>query len=196
MSRLLRLALALGLVAALALVVAACGDDDDDDNGDSGGEELVLTGEDTTLALDETLAGVLQENGVTVEPIRPATASDAGITFPITAGVINSESLAGTINHAGGLRFSADGEEVEVTDFEINTNNATLTATSGGDQLPLLGINLDGLARSSDGDVILLEGVTTTLVPEAAVALNDALGVVFFSEGTDVGEVTIRASTS
>lgn len=195
MGKLWRLLLAVGLIAALSLGAVACGDDDDDDD-DSASEEITLTGEDTTLALDETLAGLLARNDVTVEPIAPATASDDGITFPITGGTINSESLVGTIEHSGGLRFSADGENVEVTDFVIDTSADTLTATADGEQLPLLGVNLGDIARSSDGDIILLEGITTTLVPEAAVVLNDAFGVVFFSEGVEVGDVTIRATAS
>ena len=194
MSRILRLTLALGLIVALALVAAACGDDDDD--GDDTGGEITLTGVETTLSLDSTLAALLERNDVTVEPIAPASASDDGITFPITGGTIDSETLVGTIEHAGGLRFSAGGEEVAVTDFVIDTTNDTLTATADGDQLRLLAVNLDDFARSSDGDIILLEGVTTTLVPEAAVILNRTFGVVLFEEGIEVGDVTIRASAA
>lgn len=197
MKRLLRLGLVLGVIAALALVLAACGDDDDD--GDSGATtdqvtELTLNGEDTTLVLDEATAGVLEENMVSVAPVDPATAGDEGIAFPITGGTVEAESLGGTIDHSGGLVFSAGGTDLEVTDFVIDTAAGSLLATAGGDQIPLLAVDLSGLERSEDGDVIVLEGITTSLTPEAADALNSTFDVQLFEEGLAIGDVTVRAT--
>jgi hypothetical protein len=196
MKRLLKLGLVVGLIAALGLVLAACGDDDDDDGAEDTVEstELVLTGESTTLALDSGTAGVLEDNNVTVAPVDPATAGDDGISFPITGGAIDSETLAGTIEHSGGLTFSAGGTDLEVTDFVIDTTTETLLATAGEDQIPLLAVDLTGLEQSDDGGVIVLEGITTTLTPEAADALNTTFEVELFEEGLAIGDVTVRAT--
>jgi len=198
MRRLTRLILAIGVIAALGVVLAACGDDDDDDDAaatTAEAMELVLTGEGTTLALDPDTADVLEENSVTVAPVDPATAGDDGITFPITEGMIDSESLAGTISHSGGLMFSAGGTDLEVTDFVIDTTAGSLVATAGGDEIPLLAVDLTGVEQSDDDGTIVLDGITTSLTPEAAEALNTTFGVMLFEEGLSIGDVTVRATT-
>jgi hypothetical protein len=158
------------------------------------GEELTLTGEDTTLVLDATTATVLTGLGVEVSPIAPATAANDGIAFPITGGTVASDTLAGTIEHSGGLRFSAGGTTVDVTDFVVDTTAGTLTATVGEGQVPLLALDLSGLERSMEGDVIVASGIDATLAGEAATALNEAFGVEAFTEGLAIGTVTVRAT--
>lgn len=199
MPRIFRIPLLLALVAALALVAVACGDDDDDDDAAATtaaeATELVLTGEATTLALDPDTAMVLTDNGVEVAPVDPATAGDEGIAFPITGGTVEAESLAGTIDHSGGLVFSAGGTELEVTDFVIDTAAGTLTATAGGDQIPLLSVDLAGLERTEEGDALVLTGITTALTADAADALNETFDVTLFEEGIPIGDVTVRATS-
>ena len=154
----------LALVAALALALfaVACGDDDEDESGGSAGtttqeetmaesQPLELNGEMTTLVLDAGTAKVLTDNKVKVAPVDPAAPDGDGIGFPITGGTVDSESLAGTIDHSGGLRFSAGGTDLEVTDFVVDTEAGTLTATAGGAEIPLLSLDLSGLQRSMDG---------------------------------------------
>jgi hypothetical protein len=196
--RFLRLPLLAALVAALALGLVACGDDDDDAATPATTAEapasLTLTGEGTTLALDSGTAEVLADNMVEVAPIDPATAGDDGITFPITGGTVESESLAGTIEHSGGLVFTAGGTELELTDFVIDTAAGTLSATAGGAQVPILDVDLTGLERSDDMGTIVLEGITVTLSADGAAALNDTFGVTLFEEGLAIGDVTVRAT--
>lgn len=199
MRRFLRLPLLTALVAALALGLVACGGDDDDDAATpattaEAPASLTLTGEGTTLALDSGTAEVLADNMVEVAPIDPATAGDDGITFPITGGTVESESLAGTIEHSGGLVFTAGGTELELTDFVIDTAAGTLSATAGGAQVPILDVDLTGLERSDDMGTIVLEGITVTLSADGAAALNDTFGVTLFEEGLAIGDVTVRAT--
>jgi hypothetical protein len=196
-----RLMVLLVAAGALALGVAACGGNDDDDAAtevpatETANEEAAsLTGEETTLVLDPSTAEVLEQNDVAVEPIEPAMASGQGIAFPITGGEVELESLAGTIDHSGGLRFSAGDAEVELTDFVVDTVAGTLTATAGDAELRVLRLDLDGLERSMDGDVIVASGIETSLTGDAAGALNDAFGVDLFEAGLPIGEVTVRAT--
>jgi hypothetical protein len=195
--RILRFPLLAALVAALALGLAACGDDDDasaDGTTTAAPATLTLTGEGTTLALDEDTAQVLTQNDIQVAPIAPATAGAGGITFPITGGQVDAETLAGTIEHSGGLRFSAGGTDLDLTDFVIDTAAGTLTATAGGADVPILDVDLTGLQRSEDAGTIVLEGITVALGAEGAAALNDTFGVSLFEAGIPIGDVTVRAT--
>ena len=199
----------LALVAALALALfaVACGDDDEDESGGSAGtttqeetmaesQPLELNGEMTTLVLDAGTAKVLTDNKVKVAPVDPAAPDGDGIGFPITGGTVDSESLAGTIDHSGGLRFSAGGTELEVTDFVVDTEAGTLTATAGGAEIPLLSLDLAGLQRSMEGGAIVASGITAALTADAAKALNDTFKVKLFEEGLAIGDVTVTATAA
>ena len=189
-----RLPMVVAALAAMALLVAACGDDDSETttDGSAGAQTLTLNGEDTVLALDSGTAKVLKQNDVAVAPIDPASAGDDGIAFPITGGEVDSESLAGTIDHSGGLTFSAGGTDVALTDFVIDTTVGTLSAsTADGADLVVLDVDLAGLQRSDEGGAIVLTGITTTLSDDAAGALNDAFSVKLFEGGLAIGDVTV-----
>jgi ABC-type phosphate transport system substrate-binding protein len=197
MQRKFKLTAVLAAFAALALVFAACGDDDSSTTTDdaAAATTLTLNGQDTVLALDSKTAKVLKQNNVSVAPVDPATAGDAGISFPITGGEVDSETLAGTIDHSGGLTFSSGGTDVELTDFVIDTVAGTLTASlPDGTELVTLDVDLSGLERSDDGGTIVLTGIVTTLSGDAAAALNDAFGVNLFEGGLAIGDVTVTAT--
>ncbi len=200
----------LALLAALmlALVAVACGDDDEDDGGgeaaaqatgqpsEAASQQLDLNGETTVLVLDAGTAKVLTDNKVKVAPVDPAAPDGDGIGFPITGGTVDSESLAGTIEHSGGLRFSAGGTDLDVTDFVVDTEAGTLTATAGGADVPLLALDLSGLQRTEEGGAIVASGIKATLTPEAATALNDTFKVKLFEQGLAIGDVTVRATAA
>ena len=197
MKKFLGVPLGIALVAALTFGLTACGSDSDDSAAattTAAPAPLTLTGEGTTLTLDAGTAKVLTDNKITVAPVAPATAGDDGITFPITGGSVEAESLAGTIDHSGGLKFTAGGTDLELTDFVIDTTAGTLTATAGGAQVPILDVDLMGLERSDDAGTIVLEGITVTLSADGAKALNDTFGVTLFTEGLAIGDVTVRAT--
>lgn len=184
------------LAVALALFVAACGDDEGETTTaqEPSAQTLSLTGEETVLVLDKGTAGVLADNEVEVAPVSPAEPSGKGIGFPITGGEVDSETLAGTIDHSGGLSFSAGNTEVELTDFVVDTEAGTLTSTVGGDSLETLTLDLSALERTDEGGVIVASGISATLTADAAKALNDAFGVDLFEEGLAIGDVTVRAT--
>jgi Htaa len=198
--------LALMAAIAVALVAVACGDDDDNGGGgggeataqeaDAGSQQLRLNGETTVLVLDPGTAGVLERNDVRVAPVDPAAPDGEGIGFPVTGGMVDAESLAGMIEHSGGLRFSAGGTSLEVTDFVVDTEAGTLTATAGGADVPLLALDLSGLERTERDGAIVASGIEASLTPEAAKALNDTFKVKLFEEGLAIGDVTVRATAA
>lgn len=185
----------LALLLSVALIAAACGDDDDDDATTAAeATTLTLTGAQTTLALDADTAAILTDNGIEVAPVDPATAGDDGIAFPITGGEVDADTLAGTINHSGGLAFTAGGTTLELTDFVIDTTAGTLTATAGGDQVVILDVDLTGLQRTDGDDGIELTGIATTLSADGADALNATFDVELFEQGIPIGGVTVLAT--
>ena len=193
----------LALMAALSLAIApiACGDDEGEGSADSGDtaaeegtKELALNGRRSVLTFDAGAVAVLEKKKVRVAPIAPAAPNAAGIQFPITGGVVNSETLAGSIAHSGGLKLSVGGETLEVTNFVADTKSGVLTATAGAAEIPLLTLDFTGLKKSTKGGAIVASGIATTLTPYAAAAMNGILGVTFFQEGLALGEITVIAT--
>lgn len=183
----------LALMASLALALGALACGDDDDGG--GGKQLTLNGENTVLTLDAGVVSVLQAKKVKVVPIEPAgPGGPAGVRFPITGGKVNSETLAGSIEHSGGLRFSIGRKTLEVTDFVADTEAGVLSATAGAAEIPLLTLDFAGLKKSTKGGAIVASGIGVALTPAAASAMNGILGVNFFKKGLALGELTVTAT--
>jgi hypothetical protein len=196
MPRIVRLTTVIGAIGVLALTIAACGNDDAATTEAEATQTLSLNGEQTVLTLDPGTAKVLDENKVEVAPVDPASAGDEGIAFPITGGEVDSETLAGTIDHSGGLEFSAGKTDVALTDFVVDTTAGTLTATTpDGGKLVTLDLDLTGLDRAEEEDgTIVASGIVATLSKDAAAALNEAFGVELFKGGLTIGDVTITAT--
>lgn len=179
------------LLASLALApgAIACGDDQ------AGEKELTLNGENTVLTLDGAVVSALQAKKVKVVPIEPAgPGGPAGVQFPITAGQVNSETLAGSIEHSGGLRFSIGRKTLEVTDFVADTESGVLSATAGAAEIPLLTLDFASLKKATKGGAIVASGIAVGLTPAAASAMNGILGVKFFKKGLALGELTVTAT--
>jgi hypothetical protein len=189
------------VAAVLAVGLTACGDDDDATTTapatapEAEPTTLTLTGDTTTLSLDESTAAILDGAGVDVGPVDPAEERDRGIEFPITGGSLDSGTLAGTIEHSGGLVFSTLGRDLELTDFIIDTEAENLSALAGGERVTILDVDLTNMQRTDENDTIVLENITVTLSTEGADALNDTLGVDLFQQGIRFGEATIRATS-
>jgi hypothetical protein len=196
MPKIIRLTTVISAVGVLALTIAACGGDDATSTESEATQMLSLNGDQTVLALDPGTAKVLAENKVKVAPVDPASAGDEGISFPITGGEVDSETLAGTIDHSGGLEFSAGKTNVALTDFVVDTAAGTLTATTpDGAKLVTLDLDLAGLDRAEEEDgTIVASGIVASLTKDAAAALNDAFSVDLFKGGLTIGDVTITAT--
>lgn len=150
----------------------------------------------TQLTLDRATAKVLTANGVSVAPIRPAGPRGGTIAFPVTGGQIDDLSTgAGRITHSGGLVFRAHGTAVRLTDFTVVVGKRSfLTAKVGAKRLPILNLNVSrAKVGITGGRNITVSGVTTTLTPQAATALNRAFGVRLFSRTISVGAVKVTA---
>jgi hypothetical protein len=161
-----------------------------------------IGGGSTTVTLDSGTAQVLQQNGVAVAPVAPATAtSNSGfvsVQFPVTGGeafIFPQNDLPfvrGDVVHSGGLTFSGGGKSLTATDFIVNPGTSILTANVGGKQVPLF--ELDGrtvkVGKDGSGDPTL-DGTIVRLSPQAADTLNATFGVSLFKEGIPVGTAHI-----
>jgi Htaa len=149
----------------------------------------------TTLKLDAGTAKVLTDNGVSVKPTGDAHPYGSKIAFPITGGSLDLSNLAGTIEHSGGLEFTAGGKSLGVQDFVIDTAKGVLTARVSGTstRVPLLDLDLSGASVKPDSKGVTISGVKTTLTTEAAGALNKTFGVSLFKKGIPVGTAKVVA---
>lgn len=152
---------------------------------------LTVTGKDTNLTLASATVQALKNAAVQVSPVAPASAATSGgVNFPITGGTLSQVGLKGTINHSGGLAFTHAGKTVTATNFVLNTTQSTLSATVQGKQVPLLAVNLTHLVRTTSGSEIIASGITSTLIPSAAVLLNGQLATTIYTQGMPIGTLT------
>ncbi|MDQ6838857.1 MAG: hypothetical protein M3137_11130 [Actinomycetota bacterium] len=162
-----------------------------------------LGGTSTSVDLDPATAAVLEQNKVTVAPVAPATASTAGgkttVSFPITQGYVSvypqnqQPFVRGTFTHVGGLKFSAGGKSLTVTDFMVNPGSSSLTATVGGNAVKILDLDGTNVKVTSEGTTTRLDGTVAKLSSAAAQALNTTFGVSLFQAGIPLGEVHVLA---
>jgi hypothetical protein len=166
-----------------------------------------LDGVRTTLTTDPATTGVLVKNGVLPLPVGPATVvprfGEHGLSlrygFPITGGRVDATTLAGVINHSGGLRFVniANGHALTVTKFRIRISaHPGLTAEVNHDpsmRVRILNLDLAHARVVEHPPLVRVSNVRATLTRTAASALNDALGVSFFSKGIVLGTAQVKA---
>ena len=207
----------LALAAAGALTLAACGGSDDSTSGATsagssngkaaGGPSasfLTLTGS-TSVDLDAATAKVLADNKISVAPIEPATVSTSGgsttVSFPITEGYVGvypttePSYIRGTFSHSGGLKLTAGGKSLDLTDFIVNPGTSSLTATVAGKGAAKV-LDLDGtdVKVSQDGADTRLDGTIAKISQTGATALNQFFGVSLFKAGIPLGVVHVVAN--
>jgi hypothetical protein len=166
-----------------------------------------LDGWRTTLTTDPATTGALISNGVLPLPVGNATVTPRfgaqGLSlrygFPITGGRVDATTLAGFINHSGGLRFVnlANGHTLTLTGFRIRiSRHPGLTAVVNRDpsvRVRILALDLSHAAVTRHAPRVTVSNVKATLTRTAASALNGALGVSFFSKGITLGTARVNA---
>jgi hypothetical protein len=161
-------------------------------NGSQSGSEI--DGGATTLTLDAAVGKALASSNISVAPIEPATAGEAGISFPITDGRLDPATGAGRLEHSGGLKISRHGRSVSLTDFGVRIDRyPTLTAKVGGTRIPIIELDVSGAQVTSSAVGVQVTGVKAKLKRAAAIALNQALGTRQFYYGLVLGDVSIDA---
>ena len=153
-----------------------------------------VIGNSTDVVVNPAVSAALKQVGITVTAVVPATAKTT-LLFPVTGGQIVGATLAGTVDHTGGLTFSHSGKSVTLTNFVINTNTKQLTATVGGRSMAIFDLNLASLKRASGPHGTAVAGnIKLSVASQAATALNSALGVSTFKGGLDFGIATLTVA--
>jgi hypothetical protein len=208
----------MAVVGVAVLTLAACSGDSSDTTSSGAtratsatasgpqAEFLQLKGVSTSLDLDPATAKVLADNKVGVAPVAPATVSQNGgtttVSFPITEGYVavypqsQPDYIRGTVSHSGGLRFTAGGKSLTVTDFIVNPGTSQLSATVEGKDVAQI-LDLDGtnvrISQDAQGQT-RLDGTVATLSQTGADALNTTFGVSLFTRGVPLGVVHLVAN--
>ena len=218
-----RILTAVASSAVLAFGVGACGDDSKS-GGDSGSATAAqkpepvaqidqLTGERTSVLLDQGFVQALTDLKVTPGPVGDASISKSGTaTFPITGGNVTyyepgsvSPFVQGIINHDGsGLSLTGGGKMVKLTDFVVDPGTSKLTGKVTVDgkvaakRTPLF--FLDGRTlqplKSKDNGTAVLQGTTVDLMGGAADLLNQTFGVKALKGGLKIGVAKITVNTT
>jgi hypothetical protein len=152
----------------------------------------------TVLTLDKATVKVLTSSNVRLAPIRPGAAGKGGtVSFPITGGLVDVETGAGTVTHSGGLVFRANGESVRLTKFtvKVGANKSRLFASVGDARIAILDLNVKKAKISrggTDGTALIVGNVKGTLTGVAARALNSAFDTTLFKKGISLGTASVN----
>ena len=165
-----------------------------------------LKGVGTTVQLNADTMKALTGLGVKVDTTgtaKLATSPQPQVTFPITGGdvVIHKDKsyqpgyIAGVVIHEGsGLKFSAGGKSLSVSDFVVDPGNSIVTVSVGDKAgVPLLDLDGAGVELQMEGSNPVLFGTVAKLTQTAADALNKTFGTDAVKAGTPLGVVRLVA---
>lgn len=168
----------------------------------AGADPVGISGDGTFLTIDPAVNGALLGAGILVRPLDPATVEPDWVAcrptvryrFPVTDGVIDPGTLAGTIDHSGGLIFlnTANGSSLQATNFRIDTVNARLLGLVGDSYVPLLDLDLSAISVRQGWKTIRVSGIVARLTDVAADALNATLDTDLFSGGLTLGAANTK----
>ena len=204
---------AIAVMVAAGLVVAACGSGSSGSNTSTGGTaatsstspgtwakityasaRATVIGKSTDVVVNPAVSAALRHAGITVTAVAPATA-ETTLLFPVSGGQIVIATLAGTIDHTGGLTFRHGGKSVTLTSFVINTNTRRLTATVSGVSVPVFDLNLAS-SRHAGGPhgTVIASNIKLKVTTQTATTLNSGLGVSTFKAGMKFGIASLTVA--
>ena len=198
MNRLLRWLIPAVAVTATALATAGTA---------AASPTVHLDGVRTTLWTDPATTKVLLQHHIVPMPTKGTSVSvrctpqgkSIGFGFPIPSGQVDAATLAGYINHSGGLRFvnRTNGNHVSLTRFRIVIDaRPRLTAIVNGDpnvRVSILRLDLSHATVTKPLPYVKVGNVGAYLNATSAGALNSALGVSFFAPGIRLGTAYVNA---
>jgi len=153
--------------------------------------KATVIGKSTDVVINPAVSAALKHAGVTLTPIAPASAK-ATLLFPVSSGQIVVATLAGTVDHTGGLTFRHSGKSVTLTNLVINTKTKHLTARVGRKSMPVFDLNLASPNRTNGPHRVVVSNIKLTVRSRAAIALNSGLGVSTFKVGMNFGIATLN----
>lgn len=204
---------AIAVMVATGFVVAACSSGSSGSNPSTGGTaatssaspgtwakityapaRVTVIGKSTDVVVNPAVSAALRHAGITVSAVAPASA-ETTLLFPVSGGQIVIASLAGIIDHTGGLTFRHGGKSVTLTSFVINTDARQLTATISGVSVPVFELNLAS-SRRADGPrgTVIASNIKLMMTTWTATTLNSGLGVSTFKAGMKFGIASLTVA--
>lgn len=152
---------------------------------------VAVVGKTTTVTVNPETAALLKQNDITMTAVAPAKASTV-LVFPVTGGHISVTTFAGAIDESGGITLAHAGRTVTLTNFVVDTETRTITASVSGQTVPVFDLNLASLARASGvGGTLVASNIKLLVTGEAASELNSLLGVTALKAGQEFGIATV-----
>jgi hypothetical protein len=201
----------LGVTAAavLSLPLAACSAASED-KPDPVAQVDNLSGQDTSVMLDQGFVDALASLKLTPGVVGDAKLADGSVSFPITGGDVTyyepgsiDPYVQGIIEHDGsGLSLTAGDTTAELTNFEIDPGTSKLygdvavNGESAADHAFIF--QLDGSTLKplqTEGDTAILEGTKVEMSDDAATLLNDTFNTDAVKGGLLVGIAKITINT-
>ena len=169
-------------------------------NGGESSQLSIFNGA-TTVNLSSEFVGALGTLQISPSSAFPGRLVRTRATFPITTATLDSATLRGEISHAGGLILQRGSTVVRLESFIIDTTGAGgivltgLVSANGSvvGRIPLFDLTLPSSFRG-DPTQIRLDGVSVTLRPEAAGALNAVFETTAFTAGFNIGTASVTAT--
>ena len=150
----------------------------------------------TTVTTAPGIAATLLRAGIAPLPVLPRTGVGVSLrnglqvsyTFPITSSTADLGRPTGDILHAGGIYFVSRKAHLEIGKFDIDLAAGKVYATEinfAKAKIAVLDLDLSGLQVSTRGDgATVLSGISVSLDPAAAGALNATFGVALPTDGS------------
>ena len=193
----------LSLVAfliALSVSVTFAQKGDKAGNGGAASQLSIFSGT-TTVHLSSEFGAALGTLQISASSAFPGRLVRGRGTFPITTATLDSDTLRGEISHAGGLILTRGSTTVRLESFVIDTTGVggivlTGLVSANGTvvgRIPLFDLYLPS-GFLGDPTLIRLDGVSVTLRPESAGALNTVFETTAFTGGFNIGTASVTAT--
>jgi hypothetical protein len=187
---------AVAAVGALAIAVAAPA---------AGATTLKLKGGTTTLTFATPAIQSLGAMGIGFQPIAPATAAAAAVSFPIRSGTLkvrghSRKKVSGRITHRGGMSLSNQTLSIALTKPLVKLagktstlDAATIVGTSPPLPITMATLDLSKAKTRVTSKRVRISGVRVKLTKLAASSMNAGFSVTGFTPGFLIGTATLKA---
>jgi hypothetical protein len=153
------------------------------------GAGIQVSGGKTQLRLSPGLEKSLRQEGVTIQPLPPASLKGRALTLPVAAGTFDPAADTDTLAHLGGLRLVSGKKSVALRRLSFDASTKSLTATVAGKRVRLA--RLVGADLEPKGFDVQLEAKRMPLTGAASAALNKVLDLPrVLRSGRSLGSVT------
>jgi hypothetical protein len=162
----------------------------------AGPASAAVTGGTTTLSVPLSFVASAAKSCVTAIPQDPAegkynsATNNVDLTFPVTGGNANLNSLTGFVNHSGSLLFidACTGKTVTVTNIVFDIANAAIDGNQQGSSTQHVLFDLLPNVNFTDASgVVSLTADGYAVDGDGASFLDSALGTSFFTANQTVG---------